>query len=135
MGHDADMLEFVLAKVKKLERRVQELEAVLSDCGDDNDHPSEAFMTFWERWPSHHRKVAKKQCWAHWRKHKLDANRAAIMESLTVWKASRQWTKEGGAFIPSPLVWLRQARWEAEMASDAPMRPNYERDPLFDGGL
>jgi len=28
-------------------------------------------------------------------------------------KKSEAWTKDGGQFIPAPLTWLNQARWEA----------------------
>lgn len=29
-------------------------------------------------------------------------------------KRSRDWTKEGGQFVPYPATWLNQRRWEDE---------------------
>jgi hypothetical protein len=30
-------------------------------------------------------------------------------------QASADWTKDNGGFIPAPIVWLNQSRWEAEL--------------------
>ena len=72
-----------------------------------------AFDTFWNEWPAHKRKVARKQCEAKWRTKGCDAIAEAVMASLRTAKASEDWTKAKGEFIPAPLVWLNQARWEA----------------------
>lgn len=72
-----------------------------------------AFDTFWLEWPAHKRKVARKQCEAKWRTQGCDALADVVMASLRTAKASEDWTKAKGEFIPAPLVWLNQARWEA----------------------
>ena len=77
-----------------------------------------AFAAFWESWPKHPRKVAKAQCAAKWRKH-CEPIAGTVMAALEAAKASEAWAKQGGEFIPAPLVWLNQARWEAPTEADA----------------
>jgi hypothetical protein len=71
------------------------------------------FSRFWDAWPAHHRKVAKPQCWAKWKSRGCEEHAEAILTALEVAKVSMDWTKNGGEFIPAPLVWLNQQRWEA----------------------
>jgi hypothetical protein len=40
-------------------------------------------------------------------------------------KRSADWQKDGGAFIPAPLAWLNQERWEAPIQA-APEPPQAE---------
>ncbi|HEY5893183.1 MAG TPA: hypothetical protein VIT91_08135, partial [Chthoniobacterales bacterium] len=44
-------------------------------------------------------------------------------------KASEQWQRDGGQFIPHPSTWLRQGRWldEATNIPD-PSAPSFEGD-------
>lgn len=68
---------------------------------------------FWRAWPTHPRKVAFNQCAAKWKKKGLDNIAPRIMAALEAAKRSEDWTKNNGEFIPAPLVWLNQDRWEA----------------------
>lgn len=72
-----------------------------------------AFARFWESWPANARKVARDQCEAKWAKQGCEDIADRVIASVAAHKASPEWQKDGGAFIPSPLVWLNQARWEA----------------------
>ena len=72
-----------------------------------------AFEEFWNAWPDHKRKVGKPQCAAKWAKKGCDGFAAKLMAALKAFKASEDWTKDKGEFIPAPLVWLNQERWEA----------------------
>ena len=74
---------------------------------------SDGFDAFWRAWPAHHRKVAKSQCLAKWERQRLGDRKAEVMAGLDRWKRSPEWAKNSGQFIPAPLVWLNQARWEA----------------------
>lgn len=74
------------------------------------------FDEFWSAWPVHSRKVAKAQCLNHWRNAKLDVSADELISALGAFKASHDWQKERGRFIPAPLVWLRQQRWQAAPA-------------------
>ena len=38
-------------------------------------------------------------------------------------KQSEQWTKNKGEFVPMPMTYLNQERWEA---SDTPVRKSWE---------
>ena len=78
------------------------------------------FDRFWKAYPGP-RKTDKRKCRA-----KLRTILAAggnpngtfdqILAGLERWKKSLDWTKDGGAFICAPLVWLNNERWDAEVA-------------------
>ena len=70
----------------------------------------ERFASFWEAYP---RKVGKKAAQNAWSKLKPDADLFdLIMEALKKAKASKEWTKDGGQFIPHPSTWINQGRWD-----------------------
>ena len=72
-----------------------------------------AFEKFWQSWPKHKRKVAQSQCRAKWVKKGCEQIADKVLAALEKFKASDDWQKNGGEFIPAPLVWLNQDRWEA----------------------
>jgi hypothetical protein len=78
------------------------------------------FEEFWGLWPAHKRKVAKDQCEKKWGSKECDAIAERVLSALKAFKLSDDWRKDGGEFIPSPLVWLNQARWEAHVETAAP---------------
>src|SRR4051812_18989193 len=65
---------------------------------------SPGFSAFWSAWPEC-RRQARPQCLAHWRSADLEARHPEIMNGLRNHKASEQWSKENGRFIPAPLKW------------------------------
>jgi hypothetical protein len=70
------------------------------------------FAEFWQLYP---KKVGKASCLKAWQKLKPDAELFEhIMNALSRQKASEQWQREGGRFIPNPLTWLNQGRWDDE---------------------
>lgn len=73
---------------------------------------TERFSDFWLSWPVSERKTDKKQCQDKWRAYKLDAIADDVIIALEAWKASKDWRKNSGAFIPAPKVWLNGRRWE-----------------------
>lgn len=80
--------------------------------------PGGAFARFWESWPAHPRKVAREQCERKWASKGCEVIAEQVLAALEAAKASEAWAKEGGEFIPAPLVWLNQARWEAPVEVD-----------------
>ena len=69
----------------------------------------------WEEfWNSYPRKTAKANAWKVWQRIKLEEV-DAILKALEVHKASDQWTRDDGRFIPHPAKWLRDRRWEDEV--------------------
>lgn len=79
------------------------------------------FARFWESWPTHSRKVARSQCEAKWVKKGCEEIADQVIAALVCQKATDGWRKSGGEFIPAPLVWLNQKRWEAPTAGAAAM--------------
>jgi len=79
---------------------------------EDQDQSEQVgFAEFWNSYPSGIRKVDKRKCEKHWRDHRLENLADAVLAALEVFKSSRDWTKDGGQFIPAPLVWLRKGAW------------------------
>lgn len=71
------------------------------------------FNRFWTEYPRRQAKAAAMRAWA-----KLfpdDALLSKILAALDVQKASPQWRKDDGAFIPLPATWLNGSRWEDEI--------------------
>lgn len=86
--------------------------------GNETD---EAFAAFWADYPGP-RKTDKKKCVDVFRskakafKGSVKEFAAAVSEGLKRWKSTEDWLKEGGRYICAPLVWLRNERWNAEVA-------------------
>lgn len=80
--------------------------------------PSGAFLRFWEAWPKHPRKQSQGKCWERWRKSDLDQVADRILAHVESLKGSADWRKENGAYIPAPMVYLNQQRWEGAESSE-----------------
>lgn len=78
----------------------------------------DGFARFWDAWPSNRRKAAKDQCRRKWVSQACAPLADAICAAVEASKALPEWSKNGGEFIPAPLVWLNQRRWEAFTDSD-----------------
>jgi hypothetical protein len=72
----------------------------------------EYFAIFWKNYPN---KVGKPAAQKAWKRVKWD-ELTAIRDGLNRWKATEQWQKEGGKYIPYPATFLNQRRWEDEPA-------------------
>ncbi len=65
-------------------------------------------------------------------------NTAAIVASLRLWKASEDWTRDGGKYIPGLHRWLRVRKWEdipvsthvAEARRNAAVRPRVTEEDI-----
>jgi hypothetical protein len=111
-GQDADEM-----------RRLAELEKRREEKKKENPPtplPGGAFDGFWKLWPANPRKVAKDQCRRKWATKGCEAISGQVMSALTAAIASEAWAKNDGEFIPAPLVWLNQSRWEAPAGPDPP---------------
>lgn len=82
------------------------------------------FEQFWNAYP---KKIAKQDALKAWGKAKAKPPLDRLLAVLSHAKASTQWTKEGGQFIPNPATWLNQGRWDDEYTVPAPRK---ERLPL-----
>lgn len=80
--------------------------------GDAQALQERRFAEFWKAYP---KKVGKASCLKAWKKMKPTAElHDHIMAALEDQKRSEQWQREGGRFIPNPLTWLNQGRWDDE---------------------
>ena len=71
------------------------------------------FEEFWQSYPH---KVGKKAALSAWKKLGPNAGlRAKILEAIRTQKASQQWQRENGRYIPNPATWLNQGRWEDQL--------------------
>jgi hypothetical protein len=97
--------------------------AALADCeqlaprgeerrGDSENVISGQFARFWSAWPKSSRKASRGGCWRVWQKGGFDSVAEQIIAHVEAMKTTPDWKKEAGAYIPAPLVYLNQRRWE-----------------------
>lgn len=72
----------------------------------------EGFDKFWAAWPRSTRKGAKSACLAKWKKGYYETCHDQIIKHVEWMKTTDDWRKQNGAFIPAPLVYLNQQRWD-----------------------
>lgn len=89
---------------------------------------NDVFDTFWKAYP---RKVNKPGALKAWKNKKLNDSIDIILAGLERWKASRQWVKDGGQFIPHPATWINQERWNDDVDSDSGYQLPDEEDIGF----
>lgn len=79
------------------------------------------FAEFWAAWPKSDRKKDRGRCAKLWASKCLgDLWASEIQPGLDAWKRCREWTKDGGAFICAPEVWLGNSRWREGPADTTP---------------
>lgn len=77
------------------------------------DDGGEHFKTFWSAYPKKAGKDAAKKAFV---KRKFDEQAfEKVMAALNEQKASEQWVKDAGQFIPHPATWLNQGRFDDEL--------------------
>lgn len=76
------------------------------------------FAKFWETWPTNDRKQAKGKCLDAWKKASAERDAALVLTHVSSLKNSA-WLRDGGQFVPAPLVYLNQRRWEGADMVDA----------------
>lgn len=93
----------------------------------ENDKPSVSpFDLFWEAYP---KKVGKADAEKAFDKAISKTTLDAMLKAIADQKQSRQWTEDGGRFIPNPSTWLNQGRWADELAPVAPVLTAYVPRP------
>lgn len=105
------------ARVMHASARVSDAQGGKEGKGKEGDNPPTPqggrFVDFWNAWPQHPRKAGRPQCERKWQSLDCEALADQILVALEAQKRSEGWRKDGGAFIPAPMVWLNQRRWEA----------------------
>ena len=88
------------------------IDSGLSTLGEPMSKENSMFEDFWKVWPSNPRKGAKSKCKQVWIKSYCDTQADQIIKHVQWLKTTEQWLKSNGAFIPAPLVYLNQQRWD-----------------------
>lgn len=74
------------------------------------------FDRFWKAWPAnsgrYSRKGGKSACLAVWNKRYHFTQADTIIKHVEWLKTTADWLKDQGAYIPAPLVYLNQRRWD-----------------------
>jgi len=70
------------------------------------------FERFWAAWPRSPRKASKTLCQQKWDKMKLDSQVDHIVAHVSYMATTDNWKKGNGDFIPAPLVYINQMRWD-----------------------
>ena len=101
------------------EPQIQSSENLMLKTGGGEDMSSsshsktlidERFEEFWSVYP---RKVGKSAVYKAWKRLRPDAALfSRILAAIDNAKATEQWQREAGRFIPYPLTWLNQGRWD-----------------------
>lgn len=83
------------------------------------------FAAFWAAYP---KKVGKQDALRAFARLKVgEGQLAAMLAAIEQQRASPQWAKDGGQYIPNPATWLRQGRWEDEPLSASPPQSDAAR--------
>ena len=111
----------------QIEEKIEEIE-------ENGEEIEEMFVAFWEAYP---KKKAKADAHARWMK--MKPSRALLQIMLTALeeqKKSKEWTKDGGQYIPYPATWLHRGQWEDEVSEgastgDVPRYSNFDADEVM----
>jgi hypothetical protein len=93
------------------------------------------FEDFWAAWPKSVRKGGKSTCLAKWNKLKLDAQADQIIKHVVWMKTTDAWTKANGDFIPAPLVYINQMRWDGAEVPEMTVNVNVTNVTFKDPAL
>ena len=80
------------------------------------------FDLFWAAWPKSPRKGAKSACLAKWKKGLYEHCADQIIKHVEWMKTTDQWLTSNGAYIPAPLVYLNQQRWDGAEIPEPPKK-------------
>ena len=84
-----------------------------------------SFEKFWALWPQnksggYQRKGGKAMCLKTWIKRHHDTQVDTIIKHVEWLKTTPDWLKDNGAFIPMPITYLNQQRWDGADIPDVP---------------
>ena len=70
------------------------------------------FVDFWETWPKSSRKAGRSKCLDVWKRAGIEKQAAQVIAHVVAMKATHDWQKDSGQFVPAPLVYLNGRRWD-----------------------
>ena len=93
----------------ELDKESTELAALPANAGEVLTFEEQAFNVFWQAYP---KKVNKKGAFTSFKRIKhLKDEMPLIMAALERFKASKDWQKDKGQYIPHPQTFINQERW------------------------
>lgn len=94
------------------------------------------FEEFWKEYPSCRRKVNKASCKVAYLKiPNLREEHPKILEGLRLWKEDKEWTRNDGQYIPAPLVFIHQQRWEGMFEQARKVAEEEEKKKVTDNDI
>jgi len=94
-------------------------EGITPPDGGGDEPPG--FADFWQTWPKSDRKQAKGKCLEAWKKAGAERQAADVLAHVNAMAGSDEWRRDGGQYIPAPLVYLNQRRWEGATVHALPV--------------
>ena len=79
----------------------------------DGDATGGGFDRWWSRYPKE-RRIAKSKCARLWHRKDLEPRADQVIAVLASDVASAQWCRDDGQYIPLPMTWLSQDRFDRE---------------------
>lgn len=84
-----------------------------------------SFNQFWAAWPQntqggYQRKGSRSLCLAKWEKMGYNWQADTILKHIAWLKTTPDWLKDRGAFIPMPITYLNQQRWDGCEIPESP---------------
>lgn len=111
----------------------------LSSNGNGNSgraKKDDLFEEFWKEYPSCRRKVNKASCKVAYLKiPNLKEEHPKILEGLRLWKEDKEWTRNDGQYIPAPLVFIHQQRWEGMFEQARKVAEEEEKKKVTDDDI
>ena len=90
------------------------------------------FDKFWTAYPKTPRKGAKSECQKKWVKFYCETQADQIIKHIEWMKTTEQWLKSNGAFIPAPLVYLNQQRWDGAEVPEMPAKVDSALQKIYE---
>jgi len=94
------------SKLKEMERKEKELKDTLSYQSALADERERDWEKVWSAFPKKIDEIKSKKLFLE---HTVSAQR--IIDALTDWSATDEWTRDSGRYIPLPAKWLERAGW------------------------
>lgn len=107
--------------IRREEKRREEIPPNPPSGERESEQSQDGPRRFAEFWAAYPRKRSRGQAIKAWEKLRPDdALVDRILEAVEAAKRSRDWLKDGGAFIPHPATWLNAQGWEDELTVPIP---------------
>jgi len=89
----------------------KERDKSLSSTSQPRPEPA-GFVDFWETWPKSSRKAGRSKCLDVWKRAGIEKQAEQVIAHVLAMKATNDWQKDSGQFVPAPLVYLNGKRWD-----------------------